>query len=164
MARAAARMLWPMQATPHARIAPALVRIAIAAIFVATGVGVIVPMFADATIDDSFVRILMPLLLAAVAVIGLLQMRFIVLPGQLNLAVERPAVPRDDMPSAIGWLCVAFSVSDAIYGVVLAIMLDAWWYAPAFGAFALLALAIYVSYANERLEAISVDTRSRGLA
>jgi hypothetical protein len=65
--------------------------------------------------------------------------------------------------TALGLAC-AFSVSDAIYGLVTAIELDNGFWALPFGGLALVSLAVLVPYTNAQLERLHRERTSRGEA
>jgi hypothetical protein len=160
-------MLWRMQDYAGARVNSLIVNGTVVAIVIAAIVGVVADLLFEPAMDDSFVRTVVPPVPGIVSVAEIVQLRFIVLPQQIRVAenpdpnlVERPQTVAD----TVGWLSASFSLAIAIYGVVLAIMVGGWWWPLGFGAAALVAFAIFVSYANGRLGAISIEARSRGLA
>lgn len=137
----------------------AMAAIATVAIVVA---GVIGPFVFNAAIDDTFVRTALPWMFILVAVVSFVQMRCFVLPRQTATPAASTAASLPELARSVGVLCATFAVSTALYGLVAGIIVDAWWFAPAFGVFALLELSIYVSYANERLAALQQRMNTGG--
>lgn len=133
-------------------------------IIIATIVGLIVPLFANvAFADDEVVRWTLPGALAIVAIASPLQLRFLVLPNVLSGKMPGETLAsHEQLATTATVLVCAFSLSDAIYGTVLSILLDNSLWALPFGAFGLLSLAVLVPYVNGELDRRRRERMSTG--
>lgn len=149
-----------------------IVPAAVAAIIVATAVGLAWPLLADALIEGS-TGWLATGMVALVAITETPLLRFMILPVQFLAGTsEREAArgtieatattqqPQADLASRVTLLAAAFAVAPAIYGAMGAIWTGYSLVALPFGAFALLSLAIYVRYIEARLDEMRLRART----
>lgn len=145
---------------------------AVAAIIVATAVGLAWPLFADALIEGS-IGWLATGMVALVAITETPLLRYMILPAQFLAGTsEREAArgtieatatarqPQADLASRVTMLAAAFAVAPSIYGTMGAIWTGYGLVALPFGAFALLSLSIYVRYIETRLDELRLRART----
>ncbi len=130
---------------------------ALAAIAIVTLAGLIVPLVISESIGDAFVQNGFLVVLTLVSVAALVQNRFFVLPAILSGRAQRgqaaPATLEERERSAMLIACT-FSVSNAVYGVVAAILLDNSLWALPFGALGLISMAVTVPHVRARMGAL----------
>lgn len=119
--------------------------------------------FSEATIDADGMGGLIAAMLAIVAVVALLQTRFLLLPSMVK-AFRAQTTPATlvQFERNVSLIVLAFSTAPAVYGLVSAFYLDAWWPPLPFGAFACLTLAATYSYAQQQIETLRREASMRG--
>jgi hypothetical protein len=135
----------------------------VAAILLLTVVALIAPTLTDVDeFKETPTRWMFVGALFIVAVASILQLRFIVLPGQMNAAAGEPTGSIDQIEQASTTLVCAFALSDAVYGVVSSIMLDTALWAIPFGALGLASLGINLPYVRANIDRLRRERTARG--
>lgn len=137
---------------------PALTR---AAILIEMIVGIGVALFIDSSwYGEGWFRFAPALATAVVALSSLFIVRM-ALTGAAATAAER-GTPLAEVSKTLHALAFAFGTAPATYGLVNAFITGAWWVPVAFGAFAMLAQALFFSQVRAELATLRLKQQTGG--
>lgn len=140
---------------PHSPL-PALTR---AAILIESLAGVAVALLLDTGWDDEgWFRFAPALAMAVVAISSLVVMR-VALAGAATAAAERGA-SIGETSTTLHALALGFGTAPATYGLVSAFITGEWWVPVAFGAFAMLAQALFFSQVQAELARLRIKQQT----
>jgi hypothetical protein len=139
----------------------------LAAILVATAIGLTIPLIIDASFDDNFTENLATLMLGVVGISDIVVLRFFVLPalstGVLRQSRSAPvALTYHDIERTAITLVCMFALSKGIYAIMSAIWTDQPFIAVPFGALGLISLAVNMPYARSQLDALYRQRMAEG--